>query len=465
MSVGRNDLCPCASGKKYKHCCLVKETSSRLKQQRREKFYEEKQALVEEIGDFLVQQIPLNQYNELKDEFTARTKKRIDEEIEEGYFTFWLYFFHRFENGLRGIEWFYKENVHKLHEDVKEMTEHWINMKARFLQAIDKLDEVIIFEDLRSKEKFPLSNDEDNVVNFYPWMSTIALIEKFDDSYYFNGFRFIVPPYNIQNVMNYLEQLISEKQQPESEIIIQYFPELIAKLFESPVDQKHLVDVIEYSLTYTLSNIEKVSEYLRNQSDIRMEEIEKNKQEFVWAGNWRICKDNACPSEIRLADVYGNLFLQNNTLIYVGIEEDKQQAMKQRLLGMEDNLILEKEEKKVIGSYPSKPNNILVMIDEMIPDYFTFYAQNNLMKEIDEPIPMYEHKTLRELIQIGHVDPALEWLKNLEFNVYRQVINQYNKVEITADFNSVRRELGLELSPFVTGGSNRKTTYHTVNLA
>lgn len=24
MSIGRNDLCPCGSGKKYKKCCLVK---------------------------------------------------------------------------------------------------------------------------------------------------------------------------------------------------------------------------------------------------------------------------------------------------------------------------------------------------------------------------------------------------------------------------------------------------------
>jgi SEC-C motif-containing protein len=26
LKVGRNDPCPCGSGKKYKHCCLIKET-------------------------------------------------------------------------------------------------------------------------------------------------------------------------------------------------------------------------------------------------------------------------------------------------------------------------------------------------------------------------------------------------------------------------------------------------------
>lgn len=28
MKIGRNDPCPCGSGKKYKNCCLKKETMS-----------------------------------------------------------------------------------------------------------------------------------------------------------------------------------------------------------------------------------------------------------------------------------------------------------------------------------------------------------------------------------------------------------------------------------------------------
>src|SRR5690625_7080690 len=114
----------------------------------------------------------------------------------------------------------------------------------------------------------------------------------------------------------------------EIDIRIKYFPELIAKLLDAPVGQEHIVELTEYTLTYTLINPDKVTEFLRSQSDMRVQEWEKDKQEFVWARNWRICKDNACPSEIRLADVYGNLFLQKNTLIYVGIEQDKQQQMK-----------------------------------------------------------------------------------------------------------------------------------------
>jgi hypothetical protein len=27
--IGRNDLCPCGSGKKYKHCCLLRKEQTR----------------------------------------------------------------------------------------------------------------------------------------------------------------------------------------------------------------------------------------------------------------------------------------------------------------------------------------------------------------------------------------------------------------------------------------------------
>src|SRR5690625_2588166 len=464
MTIGRNDSCPCGSGKKYKQCCLLTKEEQQQLEQRRENFYEAKQDLVEKIGDYLVQQIPIKQYDELNEQFKQRTQGRIDSEIEESYFTFWLYFFHEFEHGKRGIELFHEGYQHKLTDEEIIMTERWLQMKPQFLQMVDRTKGALIYEDLRTKETFPVSPDEENISHYYPWMSTLAMIEKMDELYYFNGLRITVPPFNVQNTIEYVEQLVVEQNQSEDKIIQSYFPELIAKLFESPTKEEHLIDVKEHSLTYSLLEPKKVIEFLKSESDIRGEEIDKNKYEFVWAGNWRICKDNACPSDIQLGDVYGNLFLQDDILVFVGIEKDKQQEMKQRLQQLDEFLTLEKEDEKVIDRFPSKPNNVLVMVDEYVPEYFTFYAQNNIMKESDEPILLFNHRTLRELMETSEHKKAIEWLKNLEFNVYRQVTHQFEEVEVTADFNTIRRELGLELSPFVTGGKDRLTTYQQVSM-
>src|SRR5699024_10049217 len=81
------------SGKKYKNCCLKSENKKQVILQQRERFYESKQDLVEKVGDYLVQQVPIKQYNALKNTFHERTEKRIDKDIEESYFSFWLYFF------------------------------------------------------------------------------------------------------------------------------------------------------------------------------------------------------------------------------------------------------------------------------------------------------------------------------------------------------------------------------------
>lgn len=462
MSVGRNDLCPCGSGKKYKHCCLKKEDKKALLAKRREQFYEDKHDLVEKIGDYLATQVPLKVYDDLKEKFQERTGHKIEEDIEESYFTFWMYFFHRFENGLRGIEWFYQNNAEKLNESELALLKNWLTLKPRLLQAVDQTEEIVFFKDLISKERFPVSKDEENVAQIYPWVTTLALIEAFDDLYYFNGLRFNLAPFHSRNVLEKIDEIKASEPLSETEIMVKYYPEMLNSFLTLAEAHQGEIEVAEYSLTYHLKNPTIVSEFLKAQDDMRVEEWADDKKEFVWAGNWRICKDNACPSDITLADAYGNLFLQDDTLIFVGIDESEQQRMKTRLEELGDDLELTSEDKKVIGHYPAKPSSVLVIMSEMAPEYFTFYAQNDLLREMDAPIQMYGGKSIRDLMAIGEVDEAEAWLKDLEFSVYRQVMQQFEEVEVTADFNTLRRSLDLPLSPFVTGGSERETIFEEI---
>src|SRR5699024_11650603 len=101
-------------------------------------------------------------------------------------------------------------------------------------------------------------------------------------------------------------------------------------------------------------------------------------------------------------------------------------------------------------------NILYVFFYEIVTKHFSFYAKDDLLKEVDEPIPMYDNLSLRELVSQGRESDALKWLENLEYNVFRQVQQQFEEAEVTADFNTLRREVSLPLSPFVTGGSHRK---------
>src|SRR5699024_11351353 len=98
---------------------------------------------------------------------------------------------------------------------------------------------------------------------------------------------------------------------------------------------------------------------------------------------------------------------------------------------LEDVITLKKEEKKVIGDSNARPNSVLDDLDEMMPEHFAFYAQDDLLKEVDEPIPMYDNLSLRELVSQGRESDALKWLENLVYNVFRQVQQQFEEAEVT----------------------------------
>ena len=49
MEVGRNDLCPCGSGKKYKKCCMKNEKVVEIGQLKLNRFFQLKMQLVENM--------------------------------------------------------------------------------------------------------------------------------------------------------------------------------------------------------------------------------------------------------------------------------------------------------------------------------------------------------------------------------------------------------------------------------
>ena len=100
-----------------------------------------------------------------------------------------------------------------------------------------------------------------------------------------------------------------------------------------------------------------------------------------------------------------------------------------------------------------------VNTEKDVPEYFILFAQSNWGLDIDHPIPMFDNLSLRDLVESNKKDLAEVWLKQSEYNLYKLVYKQYGNVKNTADFNTVRRELGLELSPFVTGGKQRHSEF------
>src|SRR5699024_6508271 len=194
MAVRRNDPCLCGSGKKYKKCCLKKESIVQVKEHKEEQFYRQKHLLVEKLNAFLNKEILLNEYYRLQSEARRSTNRKVSEAMENGFLRYWFYFFRRFNNGLRGIVWFYDEAKLLLSEEKRTSAERRIGLSPKLVEAVSKSSSEIMFEDIYTREQFPASSSKENISHCLPWYSTYGLMEPFQGQYYFNGVKVLGSP-------------------------------------------------------------------------------------------------------------------------------------------------------------------------------------------------------------------------------------------------------------------------------
>src|SRR5699024_12794433 len=109
----------------------------------------------------------------------------------------------------------------------------------------------------------------------------MAFLQPFNGLYYFNGLRYNVSHYNLENALETLETLKKEENLSTEEVIEAHSPELIASLLEPISVHKAISEVAEYSLTYSLNNPVIVTVFLRSQKDIKLEDRALEKKEYT----------------------------------------------------------------------------------------------------------------------------------------------------------------------------------------
>lgn len=466
MTVGRNDLCPCGSGKKYKKCCLKKENIVQLNEYRQEQFYEQKHRLVIKLREFITEKLPYQDYLKLQSSFHKRFKKNSEHSNDE-LFHFWLYFFKQYENDLRGIEWFYEENKQRLVDDEKVMAERWTTLTPRLLQAVQETDDAIIFEDMVTKERFSVSRDEENLPTFLPWMSTFALVELFQEHYYFNGVRMYMGPDSIYLGEEKVKELMSSLDKTYEEVCLEHYLDVLAAIINEDDIQSIKNDeqtISEYRLTYEIKNDILALDNIRSIPGMHIENWSPRQKSFSWIDQWQAYEDNELNKAVHLGEVYASIVVEKDKLEVLSLDEQKVQLLKKRLKQLGNALIFKEEKKQTLAIPNVQMKNYVINMPEDTPQFFALYAQNTLIHELDEAIPMFDHLSLREMVERDRVEEVELWLKQSEYNLYRIVLDQFEEVKVTADFNTVRKKLGLALSPFVTGGAKRETRFIKVDL-
>lgn len=440
---------------------MKKEQVVELKERKEERFHRQKQSLVYQLEEFFAGSLTPSKVREMNDVFYNRiTYRRKD---MEGFFQFWMYFFYRYDNGLRGIEWFWKEMGNRLSTQEAEMAKRWLEMKPRFLTAIEEKDEVIVYEDYRTGETFPCAKDLGTTATQLAWSSTVALLEPLGDVYYFNGLRMFQSPNKLQKAYEHVDALAEDAGKEFDEAVMEAYPDILEIFLTNAYRSREEVPISTYTYTFRVKESTSATSFLMNEPDVFIENQGVEEVQFSWVKNWLLYKDNEAAGDIQLGEVYAKLTAKDGFLTAVLYTKDYQDTLLEK---MNDNSLeyLGMEE-EVIGYGPSVTlSQNAIYLQEGVPEYFIPIAQTALTVDLDVEIPTLGNKSLRESVAQGETEKVEWWLRGSEYNEQYRMLEEFGHLTVTPDYNTIRRKLGMPLSPFVTGGEKRQSSIQPIQM-
>lgn len=450
--IGRNDVCPCGSGKKYKKCCMKKEQVVEIGEVRVEQFFRHKFQLTERLIDVILSAYSFGEYQALNRQF----EKRVNEPVSEAFFHFWLFFFYQDESGKRGIER-YNELFSKRDERVlQELVKSWERLVPRLIQQVDYDESGVVVEDLFTKERLHMPYCE-TMKEWVPWAGTYCLLEKFGDGYYINGMAVSVGPTELKRAFDFLNHQLEETKGTYDQVAREFYPEILGILLTKRKIDEETREVIHTELQYDVQNVGYVLEKLQADDHFRMDEWDGNSGiGHFFKGMYRY-EDNAAKGSIYLVEDVGSVEIDHGKLTYNSLYPEEVAAFKQVVHEMVGVTLLDENITTTLVPKGLQLMSYGVHLPEGVPREFALVAQSGLLLDIHQPIPLFENHSPEEMVTLGKMDELELWLREQEYSSYLNMKKESGEVKVTTDFNTVRRKLGLELSPFVTLREERQS--------
>lgn len=460
MVVGRNDKCPCGSGKKYKNCCLKKTEVVQLDELRVERFFDLKRQLVERLGVETIDTVSFQGYHALSVQF----KKRVNTIIPDAYFHHWLMFFYRYPefNGLRGIEFYNEKKARSDIPVLQKMAKVWENMVPRLIQHVDYDSLGVIVEDVFTKERFHMPYCE-TLKEWTPWGGTFMFLEEFSEGYYMNGVAVIVGPDGVKRALDYLKKKMQETGESYDRVAMDFYPEVTgALLAKEPKLAREEKELEEVSLEYRVEEVLAVLNQLHTSGRLQMDEWDGQAGKGSIISERYRYEDNAASGSVHLNVVEGMLEVKGGQISFKSLHPKAIDFFKS-FMGNFLSVHLVEEKKEVIRIPSGMDASFYsVQLDKGVDSEFAMFAQQAmLLEQIDQPLPLFDGKTPDQMAQSGKTEELEQWLREQEYASHFNVSN----AKVTADFNTVRAKLGLQASPFTTLRENRKTKITKIGIS
>ncbi|MEH7491288.1 SEC-C metal-binding domain-containing protein [Neobacillus niacini] len=225
-SIGRNEPCPCGSGKKYKKCCGAKEAVSIT------------QVIENEIDDLQKKLLhfALDHYEEEVYQGLDEYEEYFEIEDEERQFyefvyTVWFSLFNELETGGTILENFISSETGKIKRPkLKQILQSWTEARAIAGEIIHVENNKLIVADGFSSEQFGaiVTNAQRS---FNKGSFFIGILLPFNEKYVFFPAPFELPDLPVYQAIDYIKQksLIADYESPQ-EFLTEFFMEIMVDL-------------------------------------------------------------------------------------------------------------------------------------------------------------------------------------------------------------------------------------------
>ena len=457
MTIGRNEPCPCGSGKKYKQCCLKSVKVVELGQAKQDHFFQMKQRLSERLVEEVLGSYSYLDYQSLMKEFRERTGVR---DLMDGFGHFWLMFFYRHAafGGLRGIEWYNQKRGRRDEPALQQLARVWETLVPRFIQHVDFDEQGVFVEDLFTQERFHMPYCE-TLLEPQPWAGAFCLLEEWNGGYYMNGMASIVGPRKLKEAEELLKSYLEETGDPYEKAARDLYPEMYGALLQK-VDwsDKEESEWVQTTLVYSMQDVNEVMTVVHQTGQLEMEEWDGHSGKGGLVTNRYRYDDNLAKGSVYLHEIEGFLEIEGEKLTFQSTDQAAAAKFKQLFMDLPDAALIKEE--KVRKKVPKGVQGISfsVGLDEGVPPVFAIFAQQALHTlALHSPLPFFNGKTPAEMAALEKHAELEQWLRELEYGSYQNT-NSQTKEKWTADFNTVRKALNRPLSPFTTLREQRESS-------
>ncbi|WCK54419.1 SEC-C domain-containing protein [Aneurinibacillus sp. Ricciae_BoGa-3] len=457
MSVRRNDPCPCGSGKKYKNCCLKENNIVAIRELREQRLAQAKSQLTQTITEFVNKKINESEEQRLRHAFKGNIIEWVESSDADRFFSFWLIHLHRFENGLRGIEWFWEEKRSALASDQQQILENWLAIHPRIIQIVEKSEQGIMVEDLITYERFAMPYAE-TLQYAIPWAASLVMMERSteEDTYNMHGVYAWLSPESVQRAISEVKKSMADNHASYERIMIDQYVELFRLILHDnqsiplALPAAHGVELI-----YDVLNADEALTYLLGQPSILAGDIREQTHTFTVAGEWYQYTDSLMSGLIYITPLRASLELAGSILTAHVIDKQYTAEVKE-LLASAPALVFHEEKP---GAEGELTYSMFATAQDKNTPVFAGFAQNQLrLKDaLQRPLEQFGNESPAALLKAGRIKEVEGWANMAEYASFMAQVRRTGSYfpNFIDDFNPFRESLGVK-SPF-TAGIDRAT--------